>query len=355
MGRGDAGEAVAILAALLALPSLAPDQRANALLLRGEGLDALGDFPAAFEAAVAGKAVLRGFYAERAAGREAEPDKLRRLGAALAAADPGPWRAPPPATESGPAAGHAFLVGFPRSGTTLLEQVLAGHPQVESLEEAPTLAEAYEAYLAPGADLDRLARLAPDEAQAWRARYWAAVRAAGGRPDGKLFLDKAPAGTLYLPLIAKLFPDAKVLLALRDPRDVVLSCLRNQFQMNAMTYAFTDLAAAADCYDACMGMAQTYRRVLPLDLTEVRHETLVEDFAGESARIAAVLGLAVEAGMADVAATAARRGVRTPSAPQLREGLSRRGLGRWRAYQAQLAPVLDRLAPWAARFGYPPA
>ena len=355
LGRGAPAAALPDLDRLLAASGLGPEQQANAHLLRGEALDALGRPTAAFEAAVAGKSVQRRLYAERAASREAEADKLRRLEAWFEAADPAEWRTAAAPSANARCTAHAFLVGFPRSGTTLLEQVLAGHPAVESLEEAPTLADAYAEFLADDAGLRRLARLGDDEAEHWRTRYWTAVRAAGARPDGKLFLDKAPAGTLYLPLVAKLFPNAKVMLALRDPRDVVLSCLRNQFQMNAMTYAFTDLAAAADCYDACMGMAQAYRRVLPLDLIEVRHEALVEAFDAEQARIADFLGLEPDAAMADVAATAARRGVRTPSAPQLRAGLNRGGLGRWRVYTDQMAPVLPQLAPWIERFGYPEA
>ena len=163
--------------------------------------------------------------------------------------------------------GHAFLLGFPRSGTTLLEQALAGHPNVVALEEAPTLAEAYDAFLADAAGLARLARLTPAEADHWRAVYWREVAAHGVDPRGRVFLDKAPAGTLYLPLIAKLFPDAKLLFAIRDPRDVVLSCLRSSFQMNALTYAFTDLTEAARCYAACMDLADVYRRVLPISLS----------------------------------------------------------------------------------------
>jgi len=162
---------------------------------------------------------------------------------------------------------------------------------------------------------------------------------------------------LWLPLVARLFPGARVLFALRDPRDVVLSCLRSAFRMNAMTYAFTSLTGAAACYDACMAMAEVYRRVLPLTMTEVRHEAFVADPAGELARVAAFIGLAVDperaAQMLDVAATAARRPAQTPSAPQLQAGINARGLGRWRAVAAEMAPVLPVLAPWAARFGYP--
>jgi hypothetical protein len=125
--------------------------------------------------------------------------------------------------------------------------------------------------------------------------------------------------------------------------------------MNAMTYVFTDLEQAAACYDACMAMAEVYRRVLSLNILDVRHEALVEDFGGGLASVCAFLGLEPTAGMADVAATASGRAVRTPSADSVRGGLSRRGLGRWRLYAEELAPVLPTLTPWAQRFGYPPA
>jgi hypothetical protein len=122
--------------------------------------------------------------------------------------------------------------------------------------------------------------------------------------------------------------------------------------MNALTYAFTDLAETARCYAAAMALAEVYRRVLPIEVHEVRYERLVDDFDGELEGVAAHLGLGLAPGMTDVAATANRRIVRTPSAPQVRAGLNRQGLGRWRAYAGQLEPVLPILQPWIDRFGY---
>ena len=355
LGRGELEPARAHAERALASGALAPDQLAETALLLGEALDGLGRPTEAFAAFVRGKSALRALYAERAVGAELETVRFERLARWFAAADPGPWQVAPPSRADHGVRGHAFLVGFPRSGTTLLEQALAGHPDVVALEEAPTLAEAAGAFLGDDAGLTRLARLSEAEADHWRAVYWRAVRAHGADPGGRLFLDKAPAGTLYLPLIAKLFPDARVLFALRDPRDVVLSCLRSSFQMNALTYAFTDLAEAARCYAACMSMAETYRRVLPLQLREVRYERLVDDFSGNLAAVAAFLGLEPAPGMTNVAATARRRVVRTPSAPQVRAGVNRQGLGRWRAYAAELAPIQPIVAPWIERFGYEPA
>ena len=353
LGRGDPSAALPELAAVLADPALDPAQRAEALLLQSDAFDKLDDPSSAFAAAVSGKALQRGLHAGAAQAREGAAQRFRRLDAWFRAADPAPWRTPPPAGRD-PCAGHVFLVGFPRSGTTLLEQALAGHPQVVALEEAPTLAAAHAEFLASDAGLWRLANLTDAEADHWRGVYWSEVTARGVDPRGRLFLDKAPAGTEDVPLMARLFPHAKLLFALRDPRDVVLSCVRHNFQMNALTYAFTDLAAAAQAYDAGFTLADTYRDRLPLDLMEVRHEALVEDFTGGLAQICGFLGVAFDPGMTDVAATAHGRVIRTPSAPQVRAGLSRRGIGRWRAYAQELAPILPVLTPWAARFGYEP-
>jgi hypothetical protein len=181
------------------------------------------------------------------------------------------------------------------------------------------------------------------------------VRERGIEVAGGVFVDKQPAGTLYLPIIARLFPQAKILFALRDPRDVVLSCFRQAFRMNAMTYAFTDLEETAACYDACMRLAEAARARLPLAWADIRHEALVEDFDAELGRILDFLGLEPSSAMTGFAQAAAARTIRTPSAPQVRAGLNRRGLGRWRTHRSELAAVLPILAPWVERFGYAPA
>ena len=357
LGRAEFGVALANADRARRANDLSPDQLAEAELLAGEALDGLGRPSEAFEAFRRGKGVLRAFYAERAASRESELARLRRLADWFRAADPAPWRNAPAGAPASGVRGHAFLVGFPRSGTTLLEQALAGHAELAALEEPPTLAEASDEFLATPAGLERLAGLTAQEAEHWRAVYWRVaadhgVNVGDAAVAGKAFLDKAPAGTFCLPLIARLFPEAKVLFAVRDPRDVVLSCFRNSFQMNALTYAFTDLDETARCYAAVMELAAVYREKLPLRPIEVRYERLVDDFAGELGRIAAFVGLDLTPAMLDVAATAGRRVVRTPSAPQVRAGLNRQGIGRWRAYAAQLAPVMPILAPWIERLGY---
>ena len=170
---------------------------------------------------------------------------------------------------------------------------------------------------------------------------------------GRTFVDKQPGGTIHLPLIRRLFPRAKIVFAVRDPRDVVLSCLRRGFQINALTYEFTTLDGAAACYDAFMRLGATGRERLGLSWFEFRHEALIADFEARMRDLCQFLGLDWSAAIADFAMTAQGRRVRTPSAPQVRAGLTGAGLGRWRGYAEELAPVLTTLAPWVERFGYP--
>jgi tetratricopeptide (TPR) repeat protein len=348
--RGDAGGARDALERLLRDPGLNPARQAEAWLLLGLALGDLGDGKEAFAMAVRGKRIQRRLYAAEATGREGEVAKLRRLGSWLEASST--HSEPTLPTAVGAAQTHVFLLGFPRSGTTLLEQILAAHPRVATLEEAPTLAAAYQAFLSGPEACAALTALDPEEAAAWADHYWKGLRDRGLDVAGRVFIDKQPAGTLTLPIIARLFPRARILFALRDPRDVVLSCFRQAFQMNAMTYAFTDLEETAACYDACMRLADAARARLKLAWADVRHEALVEDFDAELAGILDFLGLESSAAMTDFAKAAGTRTIRTPSAPQVRAGLNRRGLGRWQLYRDELAPVLPVLAPWAERFGY---
>ena len=154
-------------------------------------------------------------------------------------------------------------------------------------------------------------------------------------------------------LIARLFPRAKILLALRDPRDVVLSCFRRRFAMNAGMYEFTSLEGAAAYYGAVMRLMEIYREKLALDLIEARHERLVADFDGEVRRVCDFLGLEFRDEMRAFAARARSQNIDTPSGAQVARGLSPEGLDHWRCYAPQLQPVLAWLAPFVTQFGYP--
>jgi tetratricopeptide (TPR) repeat protein len=350
----DFAGAAARLQPLLNDPELSPINRSVALSLMADALDGEDRASDAFAAYAGAKAILRDFYAPSFASgaSESAAARVRRLTGYFRNADETLWRARRPEAPSNPRV-HAFLVGFPRSGTTLLEQVLASHRGIETMEERDALIAAAQEYMAPEGGLDRLAHIPPQDAERFRAAYWKAAGQFGHAADKPVFLDKMPLNTVLLPIIAKLFPDAKIIFALRDPRDVVLSCFRRRFGMTAQMFELTSLDGAASYYDAVMGLAALYRDKLGLDLVETRHEHLLDDFEGETRRLCAFLGVEWREEMKNFAARARASTIDTPSGAQVARGLTRAGADQWRRYAGELAPVLPVLAPWVARFGYP--
>ena len=270
-------------------------------------------------------------------------------------ADPAAWsakRQTAPDDGRDGATGHVFLVGFPRSGTTLLENVLASHPEVVTLEEKDTFGNLTHDFLIDEAGRQQLAALSDAEIETHRAAYWSRVRGFGAQVAGKLFVDKYPLTSLKLPMVAKLFPKARVLFALRDPRDVVLSCYRRSFAMNSSMFEFLDIARAARFYDAVMTLCTTYREKLELDWRPTRNEALVDDFEGEARAICKFIGLEWNAQMNDFAQHAMSRTIRTPSSVQVVKGINREGVGVWRHYREEMAPALDTLQHWVETYGY---
>lgn len=352
--EGFAESAEARMTQLLAAPGLSDAQRVSALDLRADARDATGDAAQAFEDYAARNAILERGYAPRIAAelRERRIDEARRLAAWFQSAAPDSWRVPRDPDRVRPVREHAFLLGFPRSGTTLLEKALAGHPQVTTLEEQDVLSESGAQWLADDAALHSLAALPDAQADTLRQTYWrAAATAAGTDLTGRVLIDKLPLHTVSLPLVARLFPEARILFALRDPRDVVLSCFRRRFQINAAMFEFLTLDGAAAYYDAVMTLAALYRERLPLAVHEVRHEALVRDFDGEVERVLSFLRLDWDPGVREFADRARRRAI-TPSDLQVARGLNADGVGQWRRYAAPLAPVRNLLDRWAAQFGY---
>jgi hypothetical protein len=226
------------------------------------------------------------------------------------------------------------------------------HPQVVTMEEKDAFAESVRAFMAGPEQHATLASLSPDELEPYREAYWRHVGEFGFSPGNKVFVDKHPLHTVKLPLIAALFPQAKILFAVRDPRDVVLSCLRARFRMNPYMIELLRLKDAAAFYANIMRLADHCRKSLPLMVREIRHEDLVSDFDKTAGEVCEFLGLEWTSSMRDFASHSHVRAIATPSARDIARGLSRAGVGRWRAYASQLAPVRPILAPWVKMFGY---
>jgi len=247
---------------------------------------------------------------------------------------------------------HFFLLGFLRSGTTLMEQVLASNPDVVTLEEREPAAEATVAFSPQARKLRALAEASEQTLDEYRERYWQKVRNHGVDVQNRIFIDKGPIYTVKLPVLVRLFPRAKFLFAIRDPRDVVLSCYRRRFRINPTTYEFLTLEGTARFYDSVMSLAEIYRDKLPLDIYEVRHESLVEDFDGQTRALCKFMGLPWNDAMRKFSDRSKLGAIATASSAQIARGLNREGIGQWRRYAGELAPVLPILQPWVEKFCY---
>jgi tetratricopeptide (TPR) repeat protein len=328
-----------------------PAVEATARSLLGRALEGLGRFAEAFASFKAANELDRRAHAARLASLEfaSSPESLARLTAFMRATDPARWPKPVPDGLPDP----VFLVGFPRSGTTLLQQVLAGHPQLVTLEERENLRDANgPLVLEPGA-LDRWESLPPSALTEYRRAYWRRVKKAlPKRVARAIYLDKLPMNLALLPLVHLLFPQAKIVLLVRDPRDVILSCFRSRFAMNAAMFRFLALDEGARYYDAVMASSELARARLPLALHALKYEDLVADLRAESTRLMDFLDLSWSNGLLSHAETAQRRAVLTPSATQVIEPVYTAAVGQWRRYERELAPVMPLLEPWVRRLGY---
>jgi tetratricopeptide (TPR) repeat protein len=246
---------------------------------------------------------------------------------------------------------QAFLLGYPRSGTTLVENILASVEGVEALEEKPTLAKAAEDFLKGECGLAKLAGLDGDALLPFVDSYWAQVKRYDADPAGKLFVDMDPLNGVMLPLIAKLFPHAKIIVMRRDPRDVVWSCFHTNFALSAAAIEFTTLESTARHYHALMSLMERCFEVLPLTVHELRYDALVRDFDVTTLALCDFLGLAWSPEMRAFNKTAERRGVATASAAQVRRSLYD-GTRQWERYKVQMEPVLPILQPWVEKFGF---
>ena len=261
-----------------------------------------------------------------------------------------PLLQPGPAAE-GPA--PVFLVGFPRSGTTLLDQMLSGHPGIAVLEEQDTLQDVLREHALSDAGIEAFLRLDATGLERWRRLYWRRVAEfIPGRRGDALFVDKLPLNSVFMPLMLRLFPGARFLFALRDPRDVVLSCFMQSFALNEAMRHFLSLQETAAYYAAVMQVGGDSLERLPEAAHRVRYEGVVEDTEGEARRLLGFLGLAWEPKVLDFRETARKRRINTPSYHQVAQPIYGNAKQRWRRYQDQLAPVLPVLEPFVKRFGY---
>jgi tetratricopeptide (TPR) repeat protein len=327
---------------------VAAEDAALAWSLVGEARDRLGDTASAFEAFTKGNLLmLRRHGDARFNGHPAYPANVRVLTQFVertSTPDAKPFSFATPAP--------VFLIGFPRSGTTLVEQVLSSHASITCLGETDYLFEAMSAVLKDGDLFQRVATLTADEIDTVRTAYQRLVLKDHPTAHGQLIVDKHPLHITLLPLINKIFPDAKIIHVRRDPRDVVLSCYQQCFGINVATMQFLELDRTAGYFDAVTSLMLTCTQKLSLDLHEIEYCNVVDDLEREARQVATFLNVAFEPEMLRFNETARTRTISSASARQVIDPIYDRSIGRWRRYKRELAPVLPLLDKWARRLGY---
>lgn len=344
--------AIALLDPLAGLSDGPQDTKVNTLTLLGDALEGAGRYDEAFAAYTRAQDLFKVFHGARVSpDRESSLDFLARVQSALDRSMDVDLAEVQTGTGPGTKR-HIFLTGYPRSGTTLAENILASLPDAIAIEERPTLAKADRELLSRPDGPELLAEMPENVRDQFRSDYWLqAERAAGRSLSDTVFVDMDPFKGPRLPVIAGLFPDAKIVITRRDPRDVVWSCFHTSFAFNAGTMAFTSLENTARHYAASWSITEAALERYPLDWFELRYEALVRDFDSTTQELCAFLGVPWTEDLRTFDRTAQRRGVTTASATQVRQGLYD-GSGGWRRYARQLEPVMPILAPWIEKFGY---
>ena len=288
-----------------------------------------------------------------------EADKvLRHLRALAASLTPEHFQRWAQSARQFPTKKVAVLSSFPRSGTTLLEQVLDTHSGLVSSDEREAFArDIFPAMWltpsTPAPTAEVFDGIPAERLSALRDRYLAYMEAALDEPIGsRIHLDKNPTLTLVLPGFLRLFPEAHLLTALRDPRDTIISCFMQYLPLNPNSVCFLTLERAAERYAIDMGVWRKVREIIASPWLEVRYEDTVANLEKETRRALDFLGLPWEGEVLNYRERLATKAVGSPTYEAVKQPLYTRAIGRWKNYQKFLEPCLPNLQPFIDAFGY---
>jgi tetratricopeptide (TPR) repeat protein len=246
-----------------------------------------------------------------------------------------------------------FLVGFPRSGTTLLDSILRSHPEVSVVEEKPMVRKMYNHFKGSVTPVS-LATLNNHQINELRDIYFKELATHfSSKMKHTLVIDKFPLNIIHVGLIHRIFPDAKFILALRHPYDCVLSCFMQNFKLNDAMANFLTIEDSARFYDASIRLWNEYNRVLDLNVGQLKYEDLIQDLQASVTPMLNFLDLEWDDNLLNYQQTALSRGqINTPSYNQVTQKLYTQANGRWKNYQEQMSEVSSWLDPWVDYFNY---
>jgi len=241
----------------------------------------------------------------------------------------------------------AFLGGHPRSGTTLLERILDAHPAVAALDEPP----AFLNVLQP--EFHKSQNLSSQRVNKLRQLYiQTLLQEIGPGATGKMLLDKNPSPTARLPLWLRVFPELHVLIALRDPRDVVLSCYFQNIPLNAVNVNFLSFERLAKHYADLMDVWLAVRQWEGFHWLETKYEDIVSDMEKEGRRVTHFLGLVWHEDQVRFHEQSLKKQHYSPTYQDVTRPIYTRSVARWRAYEKHLAHILPEMDKYCRILGY---
>ena len=245
-----------------------------------------------------------------------------------------------------------FLIGFPRSGTTLLDTILRTHSNIDVLEELPMLTKmkARLGYVPTISMIENMDNTAVEIASGF---YLEELKKHIEVGKNQIIIDKLPLNILELPLINQIFPEASFILALRHPLDCILSCWMQNFKLNPAMANMVELKRIVDFYDTTMSVLKLSKERYSLDIHRIRYEDLVLDFEENVTNLLTFLGLEWEEELRNYQKTAlAREKINTPSHSQVIKPIYKTASYRWKNYEKYLNPFKRQLEPWLRDYGY---
>lgn len=325
--------------------------RAGILNEMGHAQEMLGDFDTAFDSWCASgktageapevKSVDKGMY----------PRMLRNFRVSLEKIE----LQKPPEYSSDHYPRLVFQVGFPRSGTTLVESLLAAHPRVETSGETPLWTTAMgtlrDAGLSVDTMLEEISRAPVAILERARKAYWYKIRAEFGT-DFDVFVDKQPMNIIYLAHIRLLFPESQVIFCQRDPRDVCLSCFSQWFQINPSNINFLDWPDTIAFYRQVMDYWLTLRPLLASVEYTLRYEKFVDCLTDETKNLFDFLRLDWDEQLLTFQDKNRERYFHTPSNQAIRADVKSRKTPRWHHYPKPIAELQGSLEPIISKLGY---
>ena len=247
-----------------------------------------------------------------------------------------------------------FLIGFPRSGTTLLDTILRSHPEIDVLEEKPLINSVEQIIKSKfKCSLDKLHKLTSKDLDYLRNHYLEILRNNCDNKNAKILIDKFPFQTVCLPLINLLFPNSKIIFTHRNPYDTVLSCFQQSFEPNNAMANFRSIESASRIYDLTMSIWLDYKEKLKINHINSKYEDLIEDFDKHILKILNFLDVSWDENIKNYRNTAHDRGkINTPSSSQVVQPLYKSSIDKWKNYEKYFKNSNRYLHKWISYFKY---